>query len=125
MLLRSGSSLEVLSNSLRNSLERSVIRPAMSFLDKMVMKNFNAIARETALARSSLDKAVSSLDALSPLKVLSRGFASCSRPDGSLVADVSSLAPGEMIRILFRDGRAETVVGKIEPMPRDMNEVRR
>lgn len=125
MLLRSGSSLEVLSNSLRNSLERSVIRPAMSFLDKMVMKTFNAIARETALARSSLDKAVSSLDALSPLKVLSRGFASCSRPDGSLVADVSSLAPGEMIRILFRDGRAETVVGKIEPMPRDMNEVRR
>jgi exodeoxyribonuclease VII large subunit len=115
ILLRSGSSLEGLTNSLGNSFERSVIQPARAALDRMALKAVNSIEREAALAMASLEKAASSLDALSPLKVLSRGFTSCTRPDGTLVADSSSLTPGEIICILFRDGRAETLVQAVKP----------
>lgn len=118
ILLRSGSSLEGFVNSLGNSLERSVIQPARVALDRMAMKAVNSIEREAALAMASLEKAASSLDALSPLKVLSRGFTSCSRPDGTLVADSSSLIPGEIICILFRDGRAETLVQTVKTLNR-------
>lgn len=49
---------------------------------------------------------VASLDALSPLKVLSRGYALCQK-DGEAVTTVSQLHINDEIRVLFRDGSAD------------------
>lgn len=49
------------------------------------------------------------LEALSPLKVLLRGYAAVFS-DGNVVSSAGKLAPGERITIRFSDGQAEAVV---------------
>ncbi|GAB6281174.1 MAG: hypothetical protein STSR0007_13610 [Thermovirga sp.] len=73
----------------------------------------NAIDREVALAISSLESAASSLDALSPLRVLSRGFASCSSPLGKVVGSVSAVKPGDDLNVRFKDGCILAVVKQV------------
>ena len=58
-------------------------------------------------AREKLKASASSLDAMSPLKVLSRGFALTMDSDGKPVHNAAELSAGENIRLLFRDGSAE------------------
>ena len=55
----------------------------------------------------------SSLDAMSPLRVLSRGYSIASGADGTVVKSVSELSEGEKIRLTLSDGSADCVVDKI------------
>lgn len=55
----------------------------------------------------------SSLDAMSPLRVLSRGYSIASSADGTVVKSVSELSEGEKIRLRLSDGSASCVVDKI------------
>ena len=55
----------------------------------------------------------SSLDAMSPLRVLSRGYSIASGADGTVVKSVSELSEGEKIRLRLSDGSADCVVDKI------------
>ncbi len=55
----------------------------------------------------------SSLDAMSPLRVLSRGYSIASGADGMVVKSVSELSEGEKIRLRLSDGSADCVVDKI------------
>lgn len=55
----------------------------------------------------------SSLDAMSPLRVLSRGYSIASDADGAVVKSVSELSEGEKIRLRLSDGSASCVVDKI------------
>jgi len=52
----------------------------------------------------SLEAATAKLGALSPLKVLDRGFSLTLRADGALVTDASEVAPGEAITVRLRRG---------------------
>lgn len=54
-----------------------------------------------------------SLDAMSPLRVLSRGYSIASGADGTVVKSVSELSEGEKIRLRLSDGSADCVVDKI------------
>ena len=54
-----------------------------------------------------------SLDAMSPLRVLSRGYSIASGADGTVVKSVSELSEGEKIRLTLSDGSADCVVDKI------------
>ena len=54
-----------------------------------------------------------SLDAMSPLRVLSRGYSIASGADGTVVKSVSELSEGEKIRLRLSDGSASCVVDKI------------
>ena len=65
--------------------------------------------REAALAT-----AAAKLDALSPLAVLSRGYAICRDSSGLVVRNAGSLASGDRIGIQFRDGVASARVETIE-----------
>lgn len=49
--------------------------------------------------------AVSKLDALSPLKVLTRGYALVKTEDGAVVKSVQQLEPGQRVNIQVSDGR--------------------
>ena len=55
----------------------------------------------------------SSLDAMSPLRVLSRGYSIANGADGTVVKSVSELSEGEKIRLRLSDGSADCVVDKI------------
>ena len=54
--------------------------------------------------------AVSKLDAMSPLKVLSRGYAMTTKEQGEVVRSVKQVEPGERITINLSDGRLSTTV---------------
>lgn len=54
------------------------------------------------------------LDALSPLKVLARGYALVSREDGTVIRAAGELAPGEPIRLRLGQGSARCTVDTIE-----------
>lgn len=59
--------------------------------------------------------AVSKLDAMSPLKVLSRGYAMTTKEQGEVVRSVKQVEPGERITISLSDGRlSATVINKEE-----------
>ena len=54
------------------------------------------------------------VDALSPLKVLARGYALASREDGTVIRAAGELAPGEPIRLRLGQGSARCTVDTIE-----------
>lgn len=69
--------------------------------------------------RARLRPVLAQLDALSPLAVLSRGYAVVRKtPEGELVRDVAQLAQGDRLAMRFGRGSAGAVVETIEE-PRD------
>ena len=56
-----------------------------------------------------------SLDALSPLKVLSRGYTAAFDDDNHVVKSVSVLEAGQNLRLLFADGSAFCTVDSVKP----------
>ena len=54
--------------------------------------------------------AVSKLDAMSPLKVLSRGYAMARKEDGTVIRSVAQTEPGERITIRISDGSLSATV---------------
>ncbi|MDD4838845.1 MAG: exodeoxyribonuclease VII large subunit, partial [Synergistaceae bacterium] len=64
-------------------------------------------------AEAKLTSAAGTLNNLSPLSVMSRGFAICRDSEGNMIKDASSLAEHQRVGIYFRDGHAETEVKSI------------
>jgi exodeoxyribonuclease VII large subunit len=73
-------------------------------------------AMETKLqqARERLGLAAASLDALSPLGVLQRGYAIAQDASGKLVRDATSVAPGDKLTVRLAKGRLGTRIERIE-----------
>lgn len=105
--------LESRRSAMASAVDRSAVAPADSLLIRLEERMFSSVDREAASALSSLEKCASSLDALSPLKVLSRGFASCSSPDGEAVGSVTSLSPGDDLNVRFKDGIVLTGIRQV------------
>lgn len=61
-------------------------------------------------ARGRLSELSSSLDALSPLSVLGRGYAIATRADGRALRRAIDVEPGARVSIRLHEGRVETVV---------------
>jgi exodeoxyribonuclease VII large subunit len=57
--------------------------------------------------RARLGQAAAALEAMSPLKVLSRGYALTRRPDGALVTDAGTVAVGDEVEVTLRRGRLD------------------
>lgn len=72
-------------------------------------------AQERALSakRQSYVRLVASLDAMSPLRVLSRGYAIASKQDGEPVRSVKGLETGEHISLRLADGSADCLVESV------------
>ncbi len=54
------------------------------------------------------------LDALSPLKVLTRGYAMVNTQDGQLLRSVQQVCPGDTVRIRISDGSVNTTITQVE-----------
>ncbi|MBK9034744.1 MAG: exodeoxyribonuclease VII large subunit [Myxococcales bacterium] len=72
-----------------------------------------ALARGLERRRSAFGQLVARLDALSPLRVLERGYALATR-DGHVVTDAAALAPGDPIELRFARGRARGRITDVE-----------
>ena len=81
-------------------------REALNLLHK---RNINAMNQHFLVANHRLALQAKSLDALSPLKTLSRGFAKISK-DQKLVSSVSQLTSGDQIDITLSDGSKQATV---------------
>ncbi len=76
--------------------------------------NRNAVSGQLAGARRRLGLAAASLDALSPLAVLQRGYAIAQRKDGRLLRDVGSVTVGDQVNVRLANGKLETRVERID-----------
>ena len=64
-------------------------------------------------AEATLARLAASLDALSPLSVLARGYAIARDARGSVLKDAAALAPGDEVSVLLGDGSFDATVTKV------------
>ena len=109
---RAGERLESLANRpvLKSPLASFESRKkALELLEKRLI---SAQSGNVAKARHRFVAQVSKLDAMSPLKVLTRGYAMVAREDGTIVRSVSDVKPREPIAVRVSDGTiVATVIG--------------
>ena len=74
------------------------------------------VAMETKLqqARERFGRVAASLDALSPLGVLQRGYAIAQDASGKLLRDAASVAPGDAVTVRLAKGKLGTRIERIE-----------
>ncbi|MEP6718043.1 MAG: exodeoxyribonuclease VII large subunit [bacterium] len=73
-----------------------------------------AIERQRGAAEKLLGLAAASLDALSPLAVISRGYAIAQREDGTLLRDAKSVSIGDSVKVRLAKGKIGAIVNQIE-----------
>jgi exodeoxyribonuclease VII large subunit len=64
--------------------------------------------------RHAIEAARGKLDALSPTRVLERGFSLTQRADGHLVTSAADVRPGERVHVRLRAGALDAVVDRVE-----------
>ena len=82
-------------------------------LDRARDRLLAASERQLAAKRQSFVKLGASLDAMSPLRVLSRGYTVSSDRDGKVLKSVRDLRAGQEISVRFSDGLADCRVESI------------
>lgn len=92
------------------SITRGVYIPASEFLNNARSSLSSNITYKLSEAEAKLSSAAGTLNNLSPLSVMSRGFTVCRDADGNMIKDASSLSEKQRVGIFFRDGKAEAEV---------------
>lgn len=82
-------------------------------LDRARDRLLAASERQLAAKRQSFVKLGAALDAMSPLRVLSRGYTVSSNADGTILKSVKDLQPGQELSVRFLDGTADCRVETI------------
>lgn len=97
------------------------LRDPMNYLNDRRMltdylqRRLNAAAqREVSASRERFVRLTAKLDAMSPLKVLGRGYSYARDERGSVVRSVHQLALGETLRLEFADGCANAQITDLE-----------
>lgn len=92
---------------------RDPLRPVQDrrlALDRLTDRLTAAQAAGLSAHRTSLTRLAAGLDAMSPLKVLARGYAMVSDENGSLVTEAAGVKTGQRIKITFRDDTVPAVI---------------
>jgi exodeoxyribonuclease VII large subunit len=84
------------------------------YLDRLQQRLGSASERKVAGLRERFVRSTASLDAMSPLKVLSRGYAIAQGEDGTDLKDAGKLRRGDRLKIRFEKGGADCVIEKTE-----------
>ena len=105
---------DALSASLAPAQLRARLAEARVRFDSAYTDCNTAIERQMDGARKRLGLAAASLDALSPLSVLQRGYAIAQREDGSLLRDAKLVSPGDSVRLRLAKGTLVTRVERVE-----------
>ena len=90
------------------------VRVARQRTETLVGRAGAAARRVLAARAGALGALAARLDAMSPLKVLERGYAIVRTPDGAVVTAAAQVAPGDPLEVRLSDGRLEVEVRKVE-----------
>ena len=103
--------ISTLESKLDELKKRKVLQTPMAYVDSKraeldyIKDKFIAAAdRSNAAKRREFVRLAASLDAMSPLKVLGRGYAIAADDKGQLVRSVSNIKPDDKIRLSVSDG---------------------
>lgn len=103
--------ISTLESKLDELKKRKVLQTPMAYvdskraeLDYMKDKFIAAADRSNSVKRREFVRLAASLDAMSPLKVLGRGYAIAANDKGQLVRSVSNIKPDDKIRLSVSDG---------------------
>ena len=82
----------------------------------LLLRNRLTSAQEQQLHRKTKQFATmtAKLDAMSPLKVLSRGYSVTQKPDGTIIRSIDELTIGESIHITLENGYVQASVQSIK-----------
>lgn len=92
--------------------------------DLTLLQNRLSASQERLLAQRNqrFVGCVAKLDAMSPLKVLSRGYAMAQGEDGRVLRSVSQTEPGQKITVRFSDGSVSATVTSIKEASHEQEE---
>ena len=90
-------------------------RPAQK-LDWLEDRLGQAASRNFERTASRLAQSIGKLEALSPLKVLARGFSAVESRDGQILSSARSLRVDDEIRVRFADGRVRARILNVEEL---------
>ncbi len=107
------SRLEALSRSPVFRRPEALMDPARTRVDELERRLPRAAELVLERGHNRLGERASTLDALSPLKVLGRGFAAAQK-EGQLVRSIQDVAPGDRLDIRVEDGTIATDVQETE-----------
>ena len=116
-------------SSVKKSYERSVQNPVLRRAPRIIAEARQSLdvarqrlLRATAVGvrsmRQRASRAASSLNALSPLSTMARGFSVVVKADGSVVRDAAQTARGEFVGIRFFKGKARATIVDFDEWPR-------
>lgn len=105
--------VESLEGQLRRTM-RSRLDESNLAVDYAVRRTTSAIDRILAGKSAQLGRNIASVDALSPLKVLGRGYAVATDENGAVITDAQTLRKGDRFDIRFAQGTAFCAVCEIK-----------
>ena len=73
-------------------------------LDYQQQRLLHAMDRQVGEHRQQMGRLAASLDALSPFKVLSRGYSITQKDDGTVVSELKQVEKGDILRVRVSDG---------------------
>lgn len=82
-------------------------------LDRMRERLSAAAERKNAAARRDFVRLGAALDAMSPLRVLTRGYSLAEDPGGAIIKSAAQLRPGDRVRLRFAEGGADCTVDSV------------
>ena len=97
----------------RLAQSRPMTDPASYFRDKRLLLDYQSsrlthgLERNVSGQRERAARLAASLDAMSPLKVLGRGYAIAQREDGHVLTSAQGAAPGDRLSLRLSDGSLE------------------
>ena len=115
---RSGDRLSMLSRQLENRNPADRIRQADRDLAVLADRLDQRITQVFRQRDQQLKSAIRTLDALSPLKVMDRGYAIPFK-EGGVVKSVDQLELGDRLSLSLKDGEIETVIEAINPKDKE------
>ena len=98
--------LDYQSSRLAHGLQRSAAAQRER-LGRLTQSLPNSAARTMAKRRERLNALAASLDALSPLKVLGRGYSIAQREDGRALTSVRDVSAGDTLKLTLSDGNID------------------
>ena len=112
-----------LSDKLEAYRNRQVLKIPTAYIDNRRIEldriRDRLIAAQEAQLNNSKRRFVAltaSLEAMSPLKVLTRGYAIASDSDGKCIKSVNEISAGDLLRLTFSDGSAQCLVNSSEKL---------
>jgi exodeoxyribonuclease VII large subunit len=116
-VMRAGERLEGLQRRMERAAPGRGLRESRQKTAELAARLRRSMQGELRLRRAELGARIESLEALSPLAVLARGYAQVTdMRDGRTLRSVAEAAPGSGILVRLADGRFEAVVAGQAPL---------